>query len=237
MAKANSGWRVLAHGPLEKLSSHLWRVEGELEGMPLKRVMSIARREDGRLVVHNGIALEDELMRAIEAWGEVGFLVVPNGYHRLDAKVFHERYPKAQVLCPSGARTKVAQVVAVHGGYEDFPADGVVSLETLEGTRGAEGAMIVRAPDGTSVVLNDSVFNMPHVRGFTGFVLRHLTSSTGGPRISRVARLFLIKDKRAFAAHLERLAALPGLARVVVSHHEVIDHDPAAALRAVASTV
>ena len=46
----------------------------------------------------------------------------------------------------------------------------------------------------------------------------------------------LIADKKAFRAHLERLADLPGLARNV-SHHETIDHDPAGTLRAVAATL
>ena len=237
MAKAHDHWKVLPHRPLEKLCDRLWRVEGDLEGMPLARVMTVARRADGRLVVHNAVALEDDAMQQIESWGEVGFLVVPNGYHRLDARVFHERYPSARVLCPAGATKRVAQVVSVSGSYDEFPADEAVSLQTLDGTGGAEGAMLVRADDGTSVVLNDAVFNMPHVRGFTGFVLRRITASTGGPRVSRVARLFMIEDKAAFAAHLARLAELPDLRRVVVSHHETIDVEPARVLREVAASL
>lgn len=237
MAKANTTWKVLPHGPLEKLARSVWRVESDLEGMPLKRVMTVARRDDGRLVVHNAIALEDAAMAEIEAWGEVGFLVVPNGFHRLDAKVFKDRYPNAKVLCPRAARAKVEQVVAVDGAYEDFPPDPIVSLETLEGLGGAEGAMIIRDADGTTVVLNDAVFNMPHPRGFQGFVFKHITQSSGGPRISRVARWFIVKDAKAFRASLERLADLPALKRVIVSHHATIEHDPARVLREVAATL
>jgi hypothetical protein len=72
-------------------------------------------------------------------------------------------------------------------------------------------------------------------------VLRHLTGSTGGIKITRVARLFLIADKRAARAHLERLAALPGLCRIIVPHHVVIDRtsgmEPGAALAAAAATL
>ena len=237
MAKATQGWKVLPHRPIEKLDDRVWRIEGDLEGMPLKRVMTVARRGDGGLVIHNAMALEDGAMNEIETWGRPAVLVVPNGYHRLDAPAFHARYPKARVLCPAGARTKVEEVVPVAGTYEDLGADAAVSLETLDGTAAAEGAMVVRGSSGTTVVLNDVVFNMPHVPGFTGWVLRSLTQSTGGVRISRVARWLVVKDRRAVASHLERLAALPDLVRVIVSHHETIDRDPAGALRAVAATL
>lgn len=237
MAKANDTWKVLPHGPLERLADGLWRVQGDLEGMPLERVMTIARRADGRLVIHNAMALDDASMRELEALGPVGFLVVPNGYHRLDAKVFHERYPDAKVVAPAGSRRAVEEVVKVDLAYPDVPADEAVSFEHLAGTGDAEGVMTVRSGGEVSLVLNDAVFNCPHGSGFTGFVLRYLTASTGGPRVSRVARWFLVKDKAAFRAHLERLAATPGLARVVVSHHEVIAERPAEVLREVAATV
>lgn len=237
MAKANTTWKVPQHGPIEKLSDRLWRVEAQLGGMPMKRVMAIARRADGTLVIHNGIALGDPEMAEIEAWGKVGTLIVPNGYHRLDAKVFHDRYPTARVLCPAGAKAKVEQVVATDGSYDDLADDGAVSLETLDGTKQREGVMIVRAGDGVSLVFNDAVFNMPHGSGVSGFMLRRITGSTGGPKVSRLMKLLAIADKAAFRAHLERLAALPELRRIVVSHHETIVTDPAGTLRQVAATL
>jgi hypothetical protein len=230
-------WRVLPHRPLEQLSERVWRLEGDLEGMPLKRVMTIAARGDGGLVVHNAIAADDPTMAAIAALGEIRAIVVPNGFHRLDAKVFHERFPAAQVVCPAGARAKVEQVVPVTATYDGVASDGVVELQPIDGTRAREGAMIVRDRDGTTVVLNDLVFNMPHVPGAQGFVLRHVMGSSGGVKITRIARLFLVADKRAVRAHLERLAALPDLRRVIVSHHETIDREPARALAAVAATL
>jgi hypothetical protein len=237
MAKAHAEWKVLPHRPIEQLDDRVWRVEGDLGGMPLKRVMTIARAGSGKLVVHNAMALDDESMKAIDAWGEVAVVLVPNGYHRLDAPAFHARYPKARVLCPAGARKRVQEVVPVSGTYEDLGPDEVVSLQTLDGTKQAEGAMIARGSSGTTVVLNDLVFNMPHAPGFTGWVLRHVTGSSGGVRVSRIARWFIVADARELAAHLERLASISDLARVVVSHHQTIDRDPAAALRAVAASL
>jgi len=236
MPKAHDSWKVLPHGSIEKLSSRLWRVEGSLPAMPLKRVMAIAKRADGTLVVHNAIALSADAMAEIDAWGEVSTLLVPNGWHRLDAVVFKRRYPSALVLCPGGSRKKVEEVMTVDGTYDDFAADEHVSLQTLDGTKRFEGVMLVRAED-TSLIVNDAVFNMPHLRGVQGFMLKHLTHSSGGPRVSRIARLMMLDDKLAFAAHLERLAETPALARILVAHHETIEDDPRGALRRVAESL
>jgi hypothetical protein len=221
MAKTHTQWTVLAHGSIEEIADGVWRVEGTLPSAAMKRVMTVARRADGALVVHNAIALGEDAMKSLDALGRVGWLLVPNGYHRLDAATFAARYPEARVLCPRGARAKVEEVVAVHGDYGDFLADARVRLEHVDGTKDREGAMIVTSNDGATVVLNDLVFNMPHGSGMTGFILRMLGSS-GGPRVTRIARMLVVDDKSAVRAHLERLAATPNLARVVVSHHDMI---------------
>jgi hypothetical protein len=235
MAKRDGTWNVLPHRPIEKLSPNLWRVEGDLKDMPLKRVMTLAKRTDGTLVVHNAISLEDTAMAEIDDFGKVAYVIVPNGFHRLDAAAYRTRYPDAQFFAPSGAREKVQQVVDVHGACEDFPADESVSYTTLAGTGGGEGVLTVKSNEEVTLVLNDVVFNMPHVPGIKGYVLRYVTASTGGPRVSRVGKLFLIKDKAALRAHLNRLADTPRLRRIIVSHHRVIEDDPAGTLRRVAA--
>jgi len=236
MAKANTVWKAHDHSAIEKLSDRVWRVEGGLPGIPMRRVMVIAKRADGGLVVHNGIALRDGEMAEIEAWGPVKQIVVPNGYHRLDSKVFHDRYPDAQVVAPAGARKKVQDVVPVNATFAEVAPDANVELQYLDGLKEKEGVMIVKDNDGTTLVLTDALFNMPHGHGAPGFVLKNITGSSGGPKVSNLFKWFVISDKRAFRAHMERLADLPGLRRVIVSHHQTIDTDVAATLRsAVAS--
>src|SRR5690348_2523226 len=100
MAKVHSSWKVLPHGPIEKLSERVWRVEGALPNMPMKRVMTIAKRSDGGLVIHNGICVAEKELVEISGWGRVAAIAVPNGYHRLDARVFHDKFPTARIICP-----------------------------------------------------------------------------------------------------------------------------------------
>ena len=237
MAKAHDTWKVLPHRPIEVIADNLWRVEGTLEHMALKRVMTIVRRGDGELVIHNAIALDDESMARIDRWGRVAWIVVPNGLHRLDARVFKDRYPAARVLCPRGARPKVEEVVAVDGAYDDFTPDPDIAFETLDGVADKEGVMHVRSRDGLTLVFNDAIFNMPHGRGLGGWVLRHVTQSSGGPRVSRLFRLLAVHDRQALRAHLLRLADLPTLQRVIVSHHGMIHEDAAGAVRQAAHTL
>jgi hypothetical protein len=232
MAKANTDWKVLWHGPIERLSDNLWWVQGAIPNMSLKRVMTIARLNDGRLVIHNGIALATEAMQEIERWGTPAFLIVPNAIHRLDAPAYKRRYPELRVLCPRGARAKVAEKIEPDGVYEDFPADDTVRFETLQAMANAEGAMIVRSADGQSVVLNDAMFNMDAKRDPLGFLFTTLLGSAPGPRVSRLAKWTLIKDKPGLRHDFERYADLPDLVRVIVAHEKVASGSAArAALR------
>lgn len=218
---ASAAWTVLSHGPLERLADNLRWVQGSLPRMSLKRVMTIARLGDGRLVIHNGIALGDIQMRQIEAWGTPAFLLVPNGLHRQDAAAYKARYPSLTVLAPSGSRAKVAEQVAVDGTFEDFPADDTVRLERLGGVADAEGVMLVRSPDGTTVVLTDAMFNMDRKTDVLGFLFTTIMGSAPGPRVSRLAKLIFVKDRAALRADFERLAAIPDLVRVIVAHEKV----------------
>jgi hypothetical protein len=221
MAQANLEWNVLPHGPIERLADNLWWVQGSLRGMSLKRAMTVAKLGDGRLVIHSGIALEPAALQQLDAWGTPAFLLVPNAYHRLDAPAYKQRYPQLKVLAPKGSRAKIEQVIAVDGSYEDFPADPDVRLEPLHGVKDVEGALLVRSPDGLTVVLNDLVFNMDKKQDFLGWLFTTLLGSAPGPRISRLSKLMLIADKRAFRADLERYAALPDLTRLIVAHEKV----------------
>jgi hypothetical protein len=199
----------------------LWRVEGALPGMSLKRVMTVAEREGGGLVIHSAIALGPAEQAALEALGRPEVLLVPNTMHRLDAPAYKQRYPALHVLTTKGSRAKVAEVVAVDGVYEDFPVDRAVQLRTLPGTGNREGAMFVRSQDGVSVVLNDVVMNMDTKSDLLGYLFTTLLGSAPGPRISRLSKLLLVKDRALLRAELLRLAALPDLARLIVSHEKV----------------
>jgi hypothetical protein len=233
---ADDDWKVLPHGPLERLSENLHRVDGALPNMSLRRTMIVARMGDGRLVIHNAIATDDATRAQLEALGTPAFLVVPSGIHRLDAPAYKKRYPALTVLAPKGSRAKVEEKLRVDGTYDDFPADDRVRFERIDGVADVEGAMIVRSDDGVTVVLNDVVFNMDRKRDVLGYLFTTVMGSAPGPRVSRLAKLMLVKDKKALRANLERLAEMPGLVRLVVAHEKVASGPEAAAALRKAAT-
>lgn len=176
MAKVHTSWKVLEHGPLEQLADNMWRVQGAVPGMSLKRTMTVVRRADGSLLLHSPIALDEVHQHEIEALGAVAVIVVPNAGHRLDAPAYKVRYPNVALFCPRGGRSKIAEVVAVDGAYEDYLDDGIIRFETLDGVDATEGAMIVRSADGMSIVLNDVVMNMDTKTDILGYLLNEAAS-------------------------------------------------------------
>jgi hypothetical protein len=221
VAKVSGAWNVLEHGPIERITERLWRVEGSIPGMTLRRVMTVAKRESGGLLIHSAIALRPAELAELEAWGKPEVMAVPSGYHRLDAPAYKKRFPNLRVYTPHACIGKVREVVQVDGSYEDYASDEFVELRHVPGTAQREGAMFVRSNEGLSVVLNDVVMNMDRKRDLLGFLFTTLLGSAPGPRISRLSKLVLVADREALRAELERLAALPDLAHLIVSHEKV----------------
>ena len=100
-------------------------VQGETPGlpMPLLRTMTVVRRDDGALVVHSAICLDEPAMKELEAWGTPAFLVLPNAWHKIDARAWKDRYPSMRVFCPrAGMKDEVAPVVNVDTETELTPS-------------------------------------------------------------------------------------------------------------------
>lgn len=232
MARAYTSWTVLKNQPIKKHSDRLWTVSGMMENGKTQRRMAVARLADGRLIVHNAIALDDAGMADLDAHGEVAALIVPNAFHRQDARIWKDRYPNAAVFCPGGAASKVAQVVPVDGGdYSRAPSDDAVRLFHLDGVAEREGVLEVQSDHGVTLVFNDAILNMPALP----FPISFLLGPTGQTSVPRFFRWMMVKDKAAFTAHLERLADTPGLERLIFGHGKDVTEDPAGALRAVAA--
>jgi len=231
--KWHTRWKVLPHQPLRQLEDNLQVVDAKLPGgVPLDRRMTVVRLRDGRLVVHNAIALDDASMATLEAWGQMAFLVVPNGFHRLDAFAYKQRYPNLTVIAGPRGQAKIEQAVSVDGGPELLPADGGMHGFNLDGDKVGEMAFIIEHGDTKTLLVNDAVFNQPHQPGFGGFVMRAI-GSTGGLKLTRVMRVFGVSDTKAFAADVLRLAETRGVARLIMSHGDIIEGDIAGRLRAI----
>jgi hypothetical protein len=237
MAKPFKEWTVLPHGKLTKLEDNLLTVTGLLRMPPMgevERRMTAVRLADGRVVIYSAIALHEAEMAVLEAFGTPSFLIVPNDIHRMDAKTWKDRYPALKVIAPAAARAKVEEIVHVDATTIDF-SDPAVRVVTVPGTAEREMALIVEAGGGTTLVLNDLIFNLRDRPGFKGWLFKKIGMTGDQPRIPPVVELRQVADKDALKAQLERWARLPGLRRVLVAHGPVIADQPANVLGRIAN--
>lgn len=236
MAKFHTQWTVLPHGPVQTVDDGILSVEGEIR-MPLGRFprrMTVVKLGDRRTVIFSAVALSEPAMREIEALGTPAFLIVPNGFHRTDARPFRQRYPEMKVICPPGAKKRVEQAVAVDA-TSDILADISVEFVIVPGMGDAEGALVIRRNGRTTLVLNDIISHVRHPQGVGANIMARLFGfGVKGARMAREVKWLFVKDKASLAGQLRDWAAMPGLERIIPSHGEIIA-DPAPALRHVAA--
>jgi len=231
-------WTVLPHGKLTAIDDNILTVTGDIHMplMDLSRRMTVVRLNDSRLVVYSAIALDEVEMASLEAYGRPTFLIVPSDKHRLDARIWKDRYPLMQVVAPEGARAKVEETVPVDTVAPAF-GDPNVQFVNVPGTRRHESALIVRSAGGTTLVLNDIVGNIRNASGFGGWLL-HLAGFAGDDaQIPKVVKMAMIDDTNALRLQLEQWAEIESLKRILVSHGAVIDENPRQTLRDLAASL
>ena len=188
-------WKVLPHGALTAVDDNVWTVVGQIH-MPVgdfQRRMTVARLCDGGLVVYSAIALNEDEMQRLENLGRMARLVVPGEDHRLDAKIWLQRYPTMHVAAPAGTRERALEVVPVESTNPDF-GDPNIQWISVPGTREHEAASTVRGARGTTLIVNDLIADIRHEHGFTGWMLRLMDFSGDEPNLPGVRRLAMVKD-------------------------------------------
>ncbi len=224
---------VFPHGDLIELAPRLWSVTGSLARSPIPRTMVIYRLGDGGLLIHSAVALNDEGMTALEALGAPKILVVPNRMHRSDAGVYKERYPDLVVCCPEGARDAAAKVVAVDNvSPVVLEPHGIV----CHGDPSFEQTYELPLDDGVALICADALFNlMEHLPGFSGFMARYVSRSTGFFGVTGLGKLFLGKQAPVLKAWLNAQADRDDVRLFVVAHGEPVTTDVSARLREAAA--
>ena len=236
MAKFNSEWLVGPHGAAKQLDDDLLTVAGEIR-IPLgnfPRRMTAIRLKSGKVAIWSPMSVSEPVLKRIQEMGEIAFLIVPGIGHRLDIIAWRRRFPDAKVLCSPGAKSAVEEAVTVDA-TTDVLGDPSVTLRALEGVGEKESVLIVKRSKRTSIVLNDVLANVHHPHGLGAHIMaRVLGFGVKRPRMPRIGKRMFVTDAKALARDFRGLADLPNLQRVVVSHGDVIDKDPAGVLRQVA---
>ncbi|RUT10147.1 hypothetical protein DSM106972_006420 [Dulcicalothrix desertica PCC 7102] len=227
---ANSEWQshVLPHSPIQELAPNLWHVTGILpaSGHP-PREMILYKLPDSTLLIHSGIVLDEATMIQLESLGTPKIMIVPNRIHRLDARVFKQRYPELIVVAPAAAIPYVEQVVPVDATAEEFlPQYGIVCHQPT-GIRPQELTYELQLPTGKALIFTDILFNL------TESYLDKYTPTTKLPLnilgaygffgITKLGKMFYMTDRNAYRQWLESLANnITDLQVISVAHGEPI---------------
>jgi hypothetical protein len=227
-------WTVLPHGELTPVNERIVTVIGELQ-MPLLRLprrMSAVRLASGDLVIFSAIALREPDMAKLEAFGRPAFLVVPSVMHRLDAPGFAKRYPNITVVAPRNGAEKIGEVVRIDTSEPQFADASVRYVEV-----GGDSALEVDCKDGMTLIVNDLIGDIHDESGIGGWLLRMMGFAGDEPHVPAPAKMLLGKHKSEVARQFRRWAEHANLRRIMVSHGDPIEADPAQTLRALADTL
>jgi hypothetical protein len=182
-----------------------------------------------QLALVSPVPIDAARAAAVEALGDVAFLIAPNLLHHLYLADAVRRYPNALVLAPPGLRAKRPDL-RVDGSLADpLPAElaAAVDVVRIEGApRVDEFAIHHRAT--RTLVLTDLVFNVTHPRGWLAHAVLFLAGCHGRLASSRAWRLF-VQDRTLTRASVARMLALP-FSTLVMAHGDVVTESAVARL-------
>lgn len=162
---------------LQQLDENLWiySEDAALAGFHIGARMTVIRLESGALLLHSPLDISPPLKSAIDALGEVGFVVSPFERHYLGLESCYAAYPNARFYAPPGLDTKKFQGIRFAGRLTETPP--VAWREDLDQTliRGnaLDNEVVFFHKSSRTLICADLCFNLPESRPpFTRFLAK-----------------------------------------------------------------
>src|SRR3546814_3693836 len=132
--------------------------------IPFPTRMTVARLDDGRLWLHSPIAPDAALFDAVDALGEVAWLVAPNSLHYWYVADWQHRYPGARTLAVPGLAAKAKRAFRIDAtvGEDETALPGGIAAVLVPGTAVTEAVFHHRAS--RAVILTDLIENFEPAR-------------------------------------------------------------------------
>lgn len=217
---------------IENVCENIWvcRRDLKLAGVPFGTRMTVIRLQDGRLIIHSPVAIDDAEASELEALGEVSWIVAPNLFHHLFIEAFRARFPEAALVAPEDLKKKQPGAKIDHVLSEDFAVtwgDEIAAVKIDGMPKVQEHVLLHRAS--RTLIICDYFFNFSRPASAWARFFLWMSAALGGPRQSRLFR-FMIKDRAAFSASNDRVLALD-FDRVLLPHGELIETGGKAAIQ------
>jgi hypothetical protein len=148
---------------LEPFGEELWLARAPLKllGVPMGRVMTVARLGDGALWVHSPAPLDTELRRELKELGEVRWVVAPNALHgHVSMGEYRTAFPESQLVAAPGLPDRRKDLTFdVVLGAEPEPAWADALDQTLFPHRWLEEVLFHHRPSRT-LITGDVCWNI-----------------------------------------------------------------------------
>jgi hypothetical protein len=210
----------------------LWTVDRRQRfyGLEVGTRMTVIRLADAALLLHSPVQLDADLRRALDAVGQVRYVVAPNRVHHLYAGDVAVSYPDARLWIGPGLERKRPDLryVAILG--DEAPAEwrDEVSQVFFRGRPYENEVVFFHRPSRT-LVMCDLAFNFGPSATLLTRIWMSLIRSYGYFGPSKLEP-WLIRDRAAARACMERILEWD-FDRVIVAHGDVLEHDGRDALR------
>ena len=199
-----------------------------LMGLNIGTRTTVIQLSGGGLWVHSPGPMTGGWADAVDALGEVRFLVAPNDFHHLFLGDAQKRWPSAQCHAAPGVAAKEKEVV-ITGELRDEPDPGWAGDLGQISVGGVpkvnEFAFLHHST--RTLLLVDLVFNMEPSSLLESLFLR--INGSVGLGTSRLMR-FLIKDREAVRTSVKRILEWD-FDRVIMAHGSILEENAKASLR------
>ncbi|MCL6417635.1 DUF4336 domain-containing protein [Aestuariirhabdus sp. Z084] len=213
---------------MNQLSDGLWIHDDimSLLGVPLRVRMTIVRLSSGGLWVHSPTRLLPELASEVESLGAVEYLVGPNNGHNLWLDEWHQAYPEAALYVSPGIPAKIRS-----NQYRLLGASPVLAWKKdleqvhIQGAPFFDETVFFHPRTGSLIVTDLIQHYDARPPGLAGLITRWVLEPMGFKGICLappLKRKFILKDKLAFSAAIDRIAQWD-FERIIIAHGDIIE--------------
>lgn len=197
MKQTPAGWTVLDH------EAGVLSLTYEFARHATSNCFATRMGNGQMLVISPSIALSDAAADELLQYGEVGALLVNNGFHYLGQAAWQKRFPKARRFAAPEAVKRITSKTAVLGSFEPLSALAElagpnIGVREVPNTKCGESWCWVKTPTGYVWYVSDVLINLPSLPpSFLPRMLFKLSKSAPGFRVFSLSLAFTVRDKRA----------------------------------------
>lgn len=123
----------------EFVKDQIWILEYPIRygGIDLFARMTIIKLDNGDLIIHDPCQIDGSIKQAINALGEVKYIIVPGNFHHLFVTQFQQEYPNAETFICPGLERKRPDIAFdwILGNKPDHRWAGVIEQVLVQGPK------------------------------------------------------------------------------------------------------